>query len=315
MSNLKLLIIGLGSIAKKHINALQSLKLYCCEIHALRSSHKSLPFKDVKDKYSWEEIDHDYDFIMLSNPTSEHLTTLEKVIDFGSPLFIEKPVLASLDGAKELLKKIKINNLKTYVACNLRFHDCIKFVKQLLESKKYGEIEEVNVYCGSYLPNWRPEVNFREIYSAIPELGGGVHLDLIHEIDYVYWLVGNPIESKSLLRNVSSLNIEAVDYANYQLIYPNFVANIVLNYYRRIPKRSLEIICTKGIIHADLIKNTVVENKKITFEKSDSDILYTYKNQMKFFLDYICTNRSTMNNFEEALSVLKICLDNESTKK
>ena len=97
-----------------------------------------------------------------------------------------------LQGSETLVKRINQSNLLTYVACNLRFLECIQFLKERLDSQKKF-VQEVNVYCGSYLPDWRPGKDYKTIYSAIKEKGGGVHLDLIHELDYIYWLFGKPL--------------------------------------------------------------------------------------------------------------------------
>ena len=44
------------------------------------------------------------------------------------------------------------------------------------------------------------------------KMGGGVHLDLIHEIDYLIYLFGIPKEIKKQYRKVSKLNIDSNDY-------------------------------------------------------------------------------------------------------
>ena len=231
-----------------------------------------------------------------------------KSIEFGCPLFIEKPVLSELNSSSSLSEMIHEKQLLTYVACNLRFHPVIQFLKKyLIENKSI--INEVNIYCGSYLPDWRPGKDFRKIYSANAEMGGGVHLDLIHELDYCYWLFGNPIETKSLKRNVSSLKINAFDFGAYHLLYDTFTANIILNYFRKDPKREIEIITEKETVKADLLKCTVthLEDHQIIFEQP-YQVKDTYLEQMKYFISHINNNQQPMNSFDEAVDVLKIAL-------
>ena len=74
-------------------------------------------------------------------------------------------------------------------------------------------INEINVYCGSYLPDWRPETNYKNIYSSYKNKGGGVHLDLFHEVDFIYWIFGNPDTIYNFLSNKSD-NINHF-YFNY----------------------------------------------------------------------------------------------------
>lgn len=301
---MKVVIIGLGSIAQKHISALKVLDS-SLEIVALRSSTTAKAINGVKDIYDWDAIKNEKpDFIIISNPTYLHFSTLQRLKDSLIPLFIEKPVFASI-GEKEtkLIQKITEQGSTTYVACNLRFLHALQRIKEIIKSER---INEVNVYCGSYLPDWRPNVDFRNVYSANREMGGGVHLDLIHELDYVYWIFGNPIETKVVSRNNSSLNIQACDYANYIWVYNDFCVSVILNYYRRIPKRSMEIVCDSGNYYIDLLKNNIVYNDHEIFS-SDQQIKDTYRDQAAFFLYYILREKSMFNSIEEAYKVLQLC--------
>lgn len=300
---MRVLIVGLGSIAKKHINALHLIDP-SVEIYALRSSLTAKPWEDVIDMYDWYKIgEKNFDFVIISNPTSEHVNTIKRLIGFNLPLFIEKP-LDNKVVSEDLIREIEERGIKTYVACNLRFLHCIKELKKAIEGKR---INEVNVYCGSYLPDWRPGIDFRTVYSAIPELGGGVHLDLIHELDYVYSLLGEPLSTQCIKSHKSSLGIEAYDYAHYFLEYDGFYANVELNYYRRDSKRFIEVVCDDVTYYADLLTNSVLKDGVNVF-KSDQRIINTYKEQMEFFISCVKNNVNPDNDILESNDILKICL-------
>jgi predicted dehydrogenase len=158
------------------------------------------------------------------------------------------------------------------------------------------------------LPEWRKVTDYKGSYSAIPELGGGVHLDLIHELDYVYWLFGKPKNSLSFLKNKSSLNIESVSSALYILDYDSFYANVILNYFRRYAKRQLEIVFNEYTLNIDLLENIVRIGEKILF-KSDQSMINTYKKQLAYFMQNI--EKDSFNDIREAHEVLKICLNNK----
>lgn len=303
---MKVLIIGLGSIAQKHIQAIKSIRPDS-DIYALRSSVNAGVIADVTNIYTTDELTNkNFDFIIISNPTALHYQTITGLLEYNIPLFIEKPLFDNLM-ADELIEGIKQKGILTYVACNLRFLECLLFAKRFLEGKR---INEVNIYCGSYLPNWRPGVNFRESYSANKDLGGGAHIDLIHEIDYAYWLFGHPDQVKKTFRSVSSLAINATDYANYLLAYDQFSVNIVLNYYRKDSKRELEIVFEDGTCLVNLLNNTVTWNEEIVFESAQK-IINTYTSQMKYFIDGIANKNLSLNTAAEAYQVLKICLQEE----
>lgn len=303
---MNILIIGLGSIGKKHANALKSI-LPGAEIFALRSNRISEILPEITNIYSFDEIKSIVvDFAIIANPTSEHKKTIEQLSEYCIPLFIEKPIYSSLD-IEDAVNTVISKEIKTYVACNLRFLDCIKFIKEKLLRTQNKRINEVNVYCGSYLPDWRPNVDFRKTYSAIPELGGGVHIDLIHELDYLYWLFGTPKSVTRKFKNQSSLAISAYDYANYILDYDGFCANVVLNYYRRDPKRSLELVFDDETWEIDLLKNQIICRYQTIFS-SEQRIIDTYQTQMEYFINSLNEKTNTFNTLSDAYNVLKICL-------
>ena len=304
---MKILIIGLGSIGKKHVNAI--LSLYpIAQIFALRSNSLCDQYLNVINIFDKKDIPKNLSFIIISNITSFHEQTINEMIALNCPLFIEKPVLSNLNNFKQLSDKIHENSIQTYIACNLRFHPALKFIKHYIEVN-HPRINEVNIYSGSYLPDWRPGKDFRTIYSANDEEGGGVHLDLIHEIDYCTWLFGFPIESINMKTNNSSLHISAVDNARYFFKYPDFTAGIVLNYFRIDAKRQIEIITENETIVIDIIKNKVHSstNNQNLFE-NDFNIIETYEHQMKYFIDCIQAKERTMNDFDYAVEVLKLAI-------
>ena len=305
---MNVLIIGLGSIGKKHIEALKKLNVKT-NIFALRSNSNADDQQGVENIYDLNECNVNFDFAIISNPTHLHYEYIEKLAGKCIPLIIEKPAVNSLENLDKLFDLIEEKKVITYVACNLRFHPCILFLKNKLDSEKLT-INELNVYCGSYLPDWRPEKDFKNIYSANASMGGGVHLDLFHEVDYTTWLFGFPNESQSVLRSKSSLQIDAVDYANYILKYDNFTASIILNYYRKNPKREIEIIFDNEILTVDLIQNNVKNDRdECLFEAEDFTVRDTYVFQLEYFINCLKKRQKPMNSFEESIESLKICLE------
>lgn len=308
---MKLLIIGLGSIAQKHIQVLRELQPDVI-LYALRSSMDSTNHDHINNIFSVETINEiQPDFILISNPTVLHASTLLSLTSYNIPLFIEKPVLHNLDSAPILLNWIMNKPIKNYIACNLRFLDSLVYVKnEVLKSP--SALNEVNVYAGSYLPDWRPNKNFRNTYSANASMGGGVHLDLIHELDYIYWMFGKPKQTNAVLRSVSSLSIDAVDYANYSCMYESFTVNVILNYYRKDSKRTLELVFNDRTIHVDLILNKISSSDGTILFQSNQTVFDTYKSQMRYFLEYIKSDTLySMNDFNQGLDVLKIVLEND----
>lgn len=303
---MNVLIVGLGSIAQKHIKAIRN-NYENVSFYALRSAPNALQEGDIVNLYCFDQLkDINFDFAIISNPTNFHQESIEALVTYKIPLFIEKPIFDTLE-VGTLLDDLEKNEVITYVACNLRFLGCITFLKTFIENQR---INEVNTYCGSYLPDWRPGRDFRQIYSANKEMGGGVHIDLIHEIDYISWLFGSPSEVHVVKRSSSSLAISSIDYANFLFVYPSYCTNIILNYYRRDPKRTLEIILEEGTVNVDLVLNQVSYNQEIIYQ-SEKRIADTYDDQIRFFIANILPGKVQFNTAHEAYEILKLCITND----
>lgn len=301
---MKILVIGLGSIGLRHVTILKKIKPQAT-FYALRSKKDTNFFLGIKNLYDTKEIFlYEFDFAIISSPSFFHYRHIKLLEQLNIPIMVEKPIVAN----KEQLKKIKKSELKhkIYVAYNMRFHPLIVFIKKYINEKKL-RINEVNSYYGSYLPEWRPGKNYKKIYSAVESLGGGVHLDLVHEPDYIIYLFGFPQKIRTRYRKVSQLEIDTIDYANIEFEYDNFSAQIVLNYYRKDKKRTLEIITDDDSITIDFVKNCISSNmnKQIIFN-SDKDLMaVSYTKQIEYFLS-ICKNKMLLeSNFNSATMTMK----------
>ncbi|WP_164126612.1 Gfo/Idh/MocA family protein [Sphingobacterium luzhongxinii] len=304
---MKVLIVGLGSIATKHITALREIDR-ATEIYALRSGNSSV--SDIKEGvinvFELSDFDmNQIDFVIVANPTAYHFATITQFIEFGKPLFIEKPIFSEItEETNALVSLVVERNILTYVACNLRFLESIIKIKKLINDER---INEVNVYGGSFLPDWRPTMDYRTVYSANKDMGGGVHIDLIHELDYIYWLLGEPLDRRAFFSNRSTLDISAFDYANYLWIYKEFSVSIILNYYRRDSKRTLEIVTERATYLVDLLNNAIYMDGNLIFS-SNQRIKDTYTPQMNYFLTEVLKGSNSFNTIEEANRILELCI-------
>ncbi|WP_435162005.1 Gfo/Idh/MocA family protein [Halorubrum sp. SY-15] len=309
----KILFTGLGSIGERHLRLLQNHD-DPMELHAYRSGGiDEAAFPDVVQHASLTDaLAMDPDIAFITNPTSLHVETATVCAESGCHLFIEKPLSHTLDGVDELITTVSDNGLLTYVACVLRFHPVLQRISTLLANDIIGEVYSFRVYSGSYLPDWRPEQDYRSSYSADPEMGGGVILDLIHEIDYSYWLFGDITIVNSWVGQVSNLDIESEDLAETIVeTETGVIGQIHLDYYRSEPRRTIEISGESGVIHGNLVDNTVtiLTNGNRDTEQYDIDRDELYKRQLDLFLSHIQSGTPCENDLREARKVLEIALE------
>lgn len=174
--DLRVLVVGLGSIGIRHLENLRQLG--CGGIGVFRSRkglpHKSVDLSGVSLHYAFDEaLSHGYNAVVICNPTSLHLKYAQPAAEAGCHLYIEKPVSCSLENVGKLLRTVQKNKLVAAVGCQLRFHPNLIAVKQWLSQEAVGHVLNIQVDTGEYLPDWHPWENYRNSYAARQELGGG----------------------------------------------------------------------------------------------------------------------------------------------
>ncbi len=186
---MKILITGFGSIGKRHLENITNGKNNQIIIWTKR---KNLEFKkkNIKVFNSLKEcLSEKPDIAFVTNETVHHIPTALELARNNLDLFVEKPISNSMKNVNKLCKIVEQKRIITLIGCNLRFHTCIQKIKELIESKTIGDIISVKVECGTYLPDWHPNEDYSNGYAARDDLGGGVVLTCIHELDYLYWFL------------------------------------------------------------------------------------------------------------------------------
>ncbi len=318
--------MGFGSIGHRHVNNLlkyPDMEVIICTNKKSISTEIQKSCKIVKSlEYGIKETP---DIAFITNVTSEHVSTAIKLAECGINLFIEKPLSHSMEHIDSLSEIIKRKKIKVMIGSNFRFHECIKKIKELLDENIIDEIISVRVECGSYLPDWHPNEDYRSGYAAQKELGGGVVLTCIHEIDYLHWFLGQVDEVVSFSGKYSDLELNVDDLSTALLKFKkNIIAELHLDFFQRKEFRSCKIIGKKGTIYWDSDSNLVKlfdvnENKWMEILKiSNYDRNQMFMKELDYYLDCINHNKEPMNSIIESREILKIALgiiESSETKK
>lgn len=302
---MELLFIGLGSIAKRHIKNIRELPYEKVVISVLRSGYG----QDISEEYSRlinhiltsdEMLGNHYDAVFITNPTSMHYDTLKKYNELSDAFFIEKPVFF-LEDKKDI--SIFDPNKKYYVAAPLRYCNVIQWLKNNIN---FSTVHSIRVISSSYLPEWRQGTDYRKSYSAQKVLGGGVSIDLIHEWDYINYLIGLPLHIKSIICKKSQLEIDSDDLAVYIAEYSDKVVELHLDYFGRCTQRKIELYGEDDTIIADLVSQKITwlnSGKEINlFEERDS----FQKKEIVHFFEIVKGSLDSDNTLQEACEVLNI---------
>ena len=313
---MKALVIGYGSIGKRHIENLSKIPKMKIFVLTTRSyddflkTKKCFIVKSIKSA-----ISHNPDFAIIANETNIHVKFAKILSKAGIHLFIEKPISNSLKNIKVLKKISEKNKIIIHIGSVLHFHPCIKKIKEIIEKKELGRILSVNVENGSYLPDWHPREDYRKSYASKKELGGGVILTCIHEIDYLYWFFNKIDETSSYTKKVSDLDLSVDDLSSILFLFKNnIIGQVHLDHFQIPNSRTCKIIGTKGTLICDLELNFVkifnVKSKKwktkLKLEKYNKNIMY--KNELTHFIKCVKNNLKDYNDIKHGEYVLKIAL-------
>ncbi len=328
---MKILMVGLGGIGQRHVRNLRLLKGSDVEIIAYRYRNSSPVLTDqlsveqgsnLEEKYAIKAydsidraLDEKPDIVFVCNPSSLHIPIALKAAQAGCNLFIEKPLSHNLEKVEELINVIETNNVKAVVGYQMRFHPCLLRLRLLMQEQGVGRIIAVRVEVGEYMPGWHAYEDYRQLYASKKELGGGVILTQIHELDYIYWLFGLPVQVFSMGGHLSSLDIDVEDTADIlmecvvdQRPVP---VSVHLDYVQRPPKRVCEIVGDAGKIIIDLRELTLkVFDASGSLAESNSyagfDRNQLFVSELKYFFEYLQGDLGPLVTVREAAQSLRI---------
>jgi predicted dehydrogenase len=320
---LNVLVVGYGSIGKRHITNLSkfpNMKIFVCtnrKYDSFLKNKKCKIFTSLNDC-----IKQKPDVAFITNTTNLHVKTAIKLANANIHIFIEKPLSNSTREIKLLLDIVKKRKLVTMMGCVLRFHPAIKKIKQITSGKKIGEIISVHAENGSFLPDWHLNEDYKKSYASRNDLGGGVVLTNIHELDYLCWFFGNVNEVFSITGKFSDLKIDVEDLSSILLHFRNnIVAELHLDYFQKPPSRSCKIVGTHGTVYWDSTINHVQlydVNKKKWINKlklKNYDVNNMYLDEIKHFFKCVKKGENSINSIEEGVKILNIAIAIKKSSK
>tara|TARA_B110001450_G_scaffold256772_2_gene288627 strand:+ start:3201 stop:4229 length:1029 start_codon:yes stop_codon:yes gene_type:complete len=214
----RILIVGLGSIGKRHLRVAREL-LPQAEIAVLRHKVDLVIPKGADHIFSTEAeaLHFAPTLAVIASPATFHISTAIWLAAAGVHLLIEKPLSATSDGVTDLIEVCGKTNTVLAIGYNLRFLQSMQKFKTMIDSHVIGSIWSVRSEIGQYLPSWRPDSDYRQGVSAQHVLGGGALLELSHEIDYLRWIFGEVDWVQAILSKQSDLEIDVEDTAHLLL--------------------------------------------------------------------------------------------------
>lgn len=261
MRDKKILVLGCGSIGKRHIRNLIALDMrvaaFDVDAGKIDDVKKGLPvetFSNLDEALAGSS----YDAAFICSPPTFHVPQALRLVKEGIHCFIEKPLSNSLYGVEELMAEAAARKRVVLIGYSVRFSRSFKAVKKLLDEGAVGRPLFLKASAGYYLPYWRPHEDYRKSYGASKELGGGIILDASHEIDYIRVLAGEVASVFGVVQKLSNLEIDTEDYAEIIMRHSSGIhSQIHLDYLQTNYRRSCEIVGDRGMILWDLNERVI----------------------------------------------------------
>ena len=315
---MKILVIGAGSIGRRHISNLLALgheahayshRFASGMAHALPEGARLVSDLGALQAERW-------DGVVVANRTDQHLDTAMLALQNCTALFIEKPIAPSLQGLADFQDACQAKQAVVEIGFMMRLHPSLVWIKQYIESGQLGQIMHLHASLGQWLPDWRPGTDHRQGFGAFYRYGGGVILELIHELDLAQWMLGSVIDVSAMHRQVDALEIQTEAIAEMTLrTADGALAHVHLDYVRPGFGRTLEIVGTQGVLQWDYNRGSVVLiQANLTTEVMHQDPPHferntLFKNHMEHFLRRIADPKlAAISSLDNGVQALRVAL-------
>ncbi len=252
------------------------------------------------------------DLIDIVSPTYTHKELSIKAMELGCHVLCEKPMALSVEDCEMMTDAAKRTGKRFMTAHVVRFSAPYMYLKNTIETKKYGKLLRLNMARNSGIPLWS-----RDNWMLNTEMSGGELIDLsIHDIDFVSHVLGMPDEISAFHHSMR----ENTEFSTVDFVYGDSSVSIEGGWYAtQIPFKScFTAYFEKGVL--DFNGATVTENgKPVEFsEETDALILngkaYSfndpYRKEIEYFVDCIENGTETSAVLpESSTNTVALCLE------
>ncbi|WP_430469369.1 Gfo/Idh/MocA family protein [Thalassospira lucentensis] len=306
---MRVLVSGLGSIGCRHARNFLSAgvdEIIGYDPDEGRRTKFSSEFSARTFASLESAICEEVDLAVIASPNIYHVSQSIVCAKASVNLFIEKPLGCSDENLDLLSEVIKTNKLFCHVGSNWKYHPAFIQMKDMLERQAFGKPLAVKVLAGQWLPSWHPYEDYRTMYAARSNLGGGIHFDT-HELDYLVWMFGKIKSINGSVLNSGVLEIDTADLMSLNLQFEGgVVGGLQADYLQVATRREYCITCEKGTIDWDIRASTIQLNSLKGRNELDvsQPLGAMYIAQTNDILQRIQNSQEATTSFEQAKYVL-----------
>ena len=310
-----LLILGTGSVGKRHLGNLVKLG---CEVSAmdprrerLNEAAKVAPL--VHQFTSLEEalsLKQKFSGVIIASPPKFHVEQSIAALRVDLPVFLEKPVSPDISSAAKLVKVAHESRVPLLLGYTYRWWPPLLDLKKKIVEGMVGKIRHVRCVMSAHLADWHPWERYQDFFMASRELGGGALLDESHFLDLILWFFGAPSSLYARVEKLSDLDIETDDNVDALLDYPNGLrVSIHLDLFGRPHEKFITISGEGKPLHWSFEPNRIRfsesmgqewEDKTYSFERNDM-----FVNAVKEFIEILDGRRSPSCTIDDGYAVMR----------
>lgn len=298
MAKKHILILGSGSVGKRHMKNFASLD---CEISAMdpRKDRMEEAGKeiDIKNKFLTSEealkSGQKFDAAVVASPPKFHIDQTIELLKNDLPVLLEKPLAKTLEEAERLSNYLTSKFPPLVLGYTYRWWPSLAEMRSKILAHGIGKPLHATFRMSAHLADWHPWERYQDFFMASKDLGGGALLDESHWLDLMIWFFGMPEKVFADIGKISDLEIDTDDNVDMLVSYKNgFRVSLHLDLYGRPHQKSITIVGEKGSL--------------VWGFETDLDRNIMFMNLARDFLSVIDEKLKSLCGIDDGLNVLKI---------
>lgn len=262
MSKHHILIVGSGSVGRRHAKNFRSLG---CDVSCVdpKEDRRSQMVTELPVKGHFPTLNaaleaaEKFTGVAVCSPPKFHVEQSVVALDAGLPVLLEKPVAPELSACRRLHERLRQGG-KLLLGYTYRWWDPVKRLKSLIDSERVGAPRHARFLMSAHLADWHPWEPYQDFFMASRDLGGGALLDESHFIDLMLWFFGPPTSVFARIEKISDLEISTDDFVEISAVYPaRLRVSIHLDLFGRPHQKQIVVVGEKGTIQCLFDPNAI----------------------------------------------------------
>lgn len=248
MRTMSTLVIGFGSIGRRHTRVLGEIGLSDIRVCDLSAELLAKARDEFGVRQTFGSLEDGLasrpDTVFICSPTALHVEQAVQAMRAGAHVFTEKPLSTSIEGVAEMEAVARDLGKMVMVGHCFRFHEGLRKAKGWLDEGRIGRLISVRAAVGEYIPDVMP--NYRNMY--ISKYNGAY--ELMHDIDLALWYADQrPASVLGIDGTFGDTGMESPDLVELLIRFEDrCVANVHLDFFQRARRRQIELLGAEGTI-------------------------------------------------------------------